>query len=75
MLAVPLLRTVGSRFEYIILMGFPLRGVKFSTSKALAAVMNTIVKIVDEAPKQKNRVNVLKEHSKENLKGNGGMIC
>lgn len=50
MFAVPLLRTVGSRFEYIILMGFPLRGVKFSTSKALAAVANTIVKIVNKTP-------------------------
>ena len=35
--SVPLLRILGSRWEYIILSGFPLRGVKFNTSNALAA--------------------------------------
>lgn len=38
MLPAPLLRILGSRWEYIILMGLPLRGVKFSISNALAAV-------------------------------------
>lgn len=36
--AAPLLRALGSRLEYIILIGFPLSGVKFSTSIALDAV-------------------------------------
>lgn len=40
--AAPLLRKVGSRLEYIIRIDFPLRGVKFSTSIALAAVNKQI---------------------------------
>jgi hypothetical protein len=38
MLADPLLRLLGSRFEYITRIGLLLRGAKFSTSNALAAV-------------------------------------
>lgn len=34
----PLLRMLGSRWEYITLIGFPFSGEKFSTSNALAAV-------------------------------------
>lgn len=71
MFAVPLLRTVGSRFEYIILMGFPLRGVKFSTSKALAAVTN---KLTDKATTN-NRVKALKNHSKNlEVKGRNELL-
>uniref|UniRef100_A0A0A9D2N9 Uncharacterized protein n=1 Tax=Arundo donax TaxID=35708 RepID=A0A0A9D2N9_ARUDO len=35
--AAPLLRELGSRLEYIILIGFPLIGVKLSSSSARAA--------------------------------------
>ena len=36
--AMPLLRILGSRWEYMILIGLLLSGVKFKTSNALAAV-------------------------------------
>jgi hypothetical protein len=39
MFAAPLLRELGSRLEYIILIGFPLIGVKLSSSRALAATI------------------------------------
>jgi len=37
---VPLLRELGSRLEYMILIGFPLIGVKLSSSRARAAAIN-----------------------------------
>jgi hypothetical protein len=45
MLAVPLLRVLGSRLEYITRIGLLLTSVKFSTSNALKAVKNGTGKI------------------------------
>ena len=40
MLPSPLLRTLGSRTEYITLIALPLRAMKFSSFSALVAVTN-----------------------------------
>jgi hypothetical protein len=55
MFAAPLLRELGSRLEYIILIGFPLIGVKFSISNALAAA--TDFKVRKEASCNSSLIN------------------